>query len=867
MKAKFLVLSAILISFIALFAACGKTKSSLGSIVITAAPSKVDYIESQTFEPEGLRAEAVYVDGNGAETERRDITASLVFPSGALAAYQDKITVSYTENGVTKTADIAVKVAKLYDELPASDVMYNVSVSGKTAYSRWYVERKTDTVEISAIVTDDEIIIRESAEDSDGIEFIITEAARFTGIKDGSLKVTASADGKIILAKSYNNVFSPAPGTVTASSSLFSLNGQDVAGYKLTVSVPVTLLNGNGTLAVALGLKNATGKVASPVVKYSDAFGSNKNVTYTYIKIAGDRLEKSDYSQLGMTFGNAGNLYAKPVWNVDSDDGTEDAFIEMTSVSNDNNIYMYGSSEKELFATVKLSAVSVHNNERWGKFGITVTAPNGNGFMFYVDALGNGANMTGTDVGYALRQSGSWGGYTTISGATVGVASAYQGGNYVELSVYRNESVFVLYLNGNEICTLFNPAGIGTENAYAGIASFNIKLKAKEYKLSDDEETLAQFRTAQENVEYLFVGDSYVDKSFWRDFDVSYLGVDAVNIGVAGTKIPYWVSDFFKSKYIPQNIIIHIGVNDINDAGQSAVAVAANLQNYFEKILDDFPGVDIYYISLTPNNFGSNYEGHWMDYQAVNAAVVQMASENEKIHYIDFAAFLGPEAGSPVKQYYLTDGLHLNSDGYALWDKAIKSALGIDRPDGASVLGDSADYGYSSGWKFDGETAENFGPAEQQLYFSGEKQLELYAEAEISVKGLTQADNYPKFGIALKSANKTLFYYVDSYVFSNNAGSYVIRNSGADWQWASSPQTVSLGSVSYDNNFKKLAIFKYDGKIYLFADGSVIMTINDLFGADEPVAVSIMLFSLDLQVRNALLITDTAGLETIANGL
>ena len=79
---------------------------ALSSIAITTAPTKTTYKEGQTFDPTGMVVTATFADDS-----EEDVTASCTWtPSGALSTSDAKVTISYTENAVTKTADQAITV-------------------------------------------------------------------------------------------------------------------------------------------------------------------------------------------------------------------------------------------------------------------------------------------------------------------------------------------------------------------------------------------------------------------------------------------------------------------------------------------------------------------------------------------------------------------------------------------------------------------------------------------------------------------------------------------------------------------------------------------------------------------------------------
>ena len=86
------------------------TEKELSGIAITTAPNKVNYNEGENFDKTGMVVTATYSDGSTAA-----VTGYTVTDGENLTAGKTSVTISYTENGVTKTATqtITVKAKEL----------------------------------------------------------------------------------------------------------------------------------------------------------------------------------------------------------------------------------------------------------------------------------------------------------------------------------------------------------------------------------------------------------------------------------------------------------------------------------------------------------------------------------------------------------------------------------------------------------------------------------------------------------------------------------------------------------------------------------------------------------------------------------
>ena len=79
---------------------------SLSSIAVTTAPTKTSYSAGEAFNASGMVVTATYSD-----TSTKPVTDYTFAPTGALTAGTTKVTITYSEGGVTKTVDQAITVS------------------------------------------------------------------------------------------------------------------------------------------------------------------------------------------------------------------------------------------------------------------------------------------------------------------------------------------------------------------------------------------------------------------------------------------------------------------------------------------------------------------------------------------------------------------------------------------------------------------------------------------------------------------------------------------------------------------------------------------------------------------------------------
>ena len=332
---------------------------------------------------------------------------------------------------------------------------------------------------------------------------------------------------------------------------------------------------------------------------------------------------------------------------------------------------------------------------------------------------------------------------------------------------------------------------------------------------------------------------------------------------------------------------MHIGVNDIDNGvtGEQAIVM---LDKLFAMLKANFPQTEIYYVGLVHNMMFTNM---WGEYDKVNAHVAELAKNDDAIHYIDMASVITADSTGSTMKWFSPDGLHYGLDGYAAFDKAICEALGVERVNSENGLGSmtvegAPAYSYSSGWKFENGTVHNTGAAEAQLYFSNVYAADFYAEAKISIAGLTADDPYAKAGLAFRSEKGLWFWALDlakganANDYYNNGWSQVFfrpETAGAkDWNWngcwsafqwtynnqypVEYPNGTSF-DYKTDKSFITLAVAKVGKDAWFISEGKVVNMLKDIFGEDEKVAAAVVNFNMEMYVKDAVTITDPDALN------
>jgi lysophospholipase L1-like esterase len=125
--------------------------------------------------------------------------------------------------------------------------------------------------------------------------------------------------------------------------------------------------------------------------------------------------------------------------------------------------------------------------------------------------------------------------------------------------------------------------------------------------------------------------------------------------------------------YNPKQIVIYCGENDIAYSDTvDAPIVLARFSTLFGMIHSKWPNENVVFISIKPSPS-----------RAKNFAIVQQANElikaflaNQKnTSFVDvYNPMLGAN-GKPIPDIFVSDSLHMNAKGYAIWQKVIQPVL------------------------------------------------------------------------------------------------------------------------------------------------------------------------------------------------
>jgi lysophospholipase L1-like esterase len=169
----------------------------------------------------------------------------------------------------------------------------------------------------------------------------------------------------------------------------------------------------------------------------------------------------------------------------------------------------------------------------------------------------------------------------------------------------------------------------------------------------------------------LFVGSSSIHR--WKTLTEDFPGVKVINKGVDGYQIPDCTRDVERvmAPLAPRLIIFYAGDNDLG-AHKTPQQVAEDYQKFVKHLREFLPSTPIGFISIKPSPARAAL---LTQAKEANELIKNYIAQDPSQFYIDvFADMLGAD-GQPRAELFGPDKLHMNAEGYRLWQAAVAPHL------------------------------------------------------------------------------------------------------------------------------------------------------------------------------------------------
>lgn len=171
----------------------------------------------------------------------------------------------------------------------------------------------------------------------------------------------------------------------------------------------------------------------------------------------------------------------------------------------------------------------------------------------------------------------------------------------------------------------------------------------------------------------LFIGSSSF--TIWKDVQEYFPEHQIINRGFGGSTLPdliRYVEDIVYP-YNPKQVVIYCGENDLAASDTvNARTVAERFKTLFSLIRERYPKVPVLYVSMKPS---PSRERLMQKMDAGNWAIESFLKQQKKADYLDVYHLMLDSDGRPREELFLKDMLHMNKEGYVIWQAALKPLL------------------------------------------------------------------------------------------------------------------------------------------------------------------------------------------------
>ncbi|MEN9349477.1 MAG: hypothetical protein RL372_455 [Bacteroidota bacterium] len=161
----------------------------------------------------------------------------------------------------------------------------------------------------------------------------------------------------------------------------------------------------------------------------------------------------------------------------------------------------------------------------------------------------------------------------------------------------------------------------------------------------------------------------------WKDVAKYFPEHTIINRGFGGSSLPHMTmyAEDIIFKYNPKQIIIYCGENDLT-GGPSITAdtIFHRLKKLHQLIRSRYKKVPIAYISMKPS---PSREKYLETMQKGNELIKSFMEKQKKSSYIDVYHSMLDANGNILTHIFLSDKLHMNAEGYKIWQGVIAPYL------------------------------------------------------------------------------------------------------------------------------------------------------------------------------------------------
>jgi len=169
----------------------------------------------------------------------------------------------------------------------------------------------------------------------------------------------------------------------------------------------------------------------------------------------------------------------------------------------------------------------------------------------------------------------------------------------------------------------------------------------------------------------LFTGSSTI--RMWTSLKEDFPDRNVLNRGFGGSTMSelLYYADTLILRYRPKMIFIYEGDNDLA-AGVTPDEIIGSARLLVTRIRKELPDATLCFLSAKPSLARWNLRDKYLEF---NGKLSRLATEYDKVHYLDTWKPMLQADGNVMTDIFLEDGLHMNRKGYNIWKNTIEGFL------------------------------------------------------------------------------------------------------------------------------------------------------------------------------------------------
>jgi lysophospholipase L1-like esterase len=171
----------------------------------------------------------------------------------------------------------------------------------------------------------------------------------------------------------------------------------------------------------------------------------------------------------------------------------------------------------------------------------------------------------------------------------------------------------------------------------------------------------------------LFIGSSTFAR--WTDVQQYFPGYKILNRAFGGSSLLDVIRYRYEVIYAyqPKQIVMYCGENDFANSDTVTVAeVVQRFKTLFRLIRAKYPDVPFVYVSIKPSPSRRNLFAKYIE---ANRLIRQYLSAHKQTRFVDVYTAMLQANGKPNASIFSDDSLHMNSQGYRIWQKKLQPVL------------------------------------------------------------------------------------------------------------------------------------------------------------------------------------------------